>query len=73
MMYVAASMVTDTHTLTHRVTTVTLIHAPRINFVIATFSQEKWCAVMVSKVPLTNYIGAVKLPIFSTYAFYGFR
>ena len=70
MMYVAASMVTDTHTLTHRVTTITLIHAPRINFVIATFSQEKWCAVMVSKVPLRNYIGAVKLP---TYAFYGFR
>ena len=28
--YVAASVVTDTHTLTHRTTTVTLAHLPRV-------------------------------------------
>ena len=38
-MYVAASMVTDTHTQTHATITVTLTHAPRLNnvrFLLAT-------------------------------------
>ena len=34
MRYVAASMVTDTHTLTHKTTTITLVFAPRINEIL---------------------------------------